>query len=95
MAVRAEIRRLPSTRGIENGRTQVSRNGHPFNSFTDLRQQLTVSTPSAGKTVMDGEIVYLARDTNTGRHFSSVSANWIWINRLGTVRQFVHEERVS
>jgi len=44
---------------VENGRTQlVSRNGHPFNSFADLRKALTLST-YAGKTVLDGEIVCL------------------------------------
>jgi bifunctional non-homologous end joining protein LigD len=44
---------------VEHGRTQlVSRNGHPFNSFTELRKQLSPST-SAGKTVVDGEIVCL------------------------------------
>ena len=45
---------------IQNGRTQlISRNGHPFNSFTDLRKQ--ISFPFAGKTVLDGEIVCLDR----------------------------------
>ena len=43
---------------IDNGRTQlISRNGHPFNSFPNLRQTLILS--SAGKTVLDGEIVCL------------------------------------
>src|SRR6266478_1240071 len=42
---------------IENGRTQlISRNGHPFNSFSELSKSLT---HSAGKTVLDGEIVCL------------------------------------
>jgi ATP-dependent DNA ligase len=40
---------------IHNGRCElVSRNGHPFNSFTDLRRGLT--SPYQGKTVLDGEI---------------------------------------
>jgi bifunctional non-homologous end joining protein LigD len=43
---------------IENGRCQlISRNGHPFNSFTELRKALT--TPGNGRTVFDGEIVCL------------------------------------
>ena len=42
---------------IQNGRTQlVSRNGHPFNSFTQLKE---LPLHSAGKTVLDGEIVRL------------------------------------
>ena len=42
---------------IENGRTQlISRNGNPFNSFSALSKSLT---HSAGKTVLDGEIVCL------------------------------------
>ena len=45
---------------IHNGRTQfVSRNGHPFNSFTELRK--SVVSPYQGKTVLDGEIVCLDR----------------------------------
>ena len=41
---------------IQNGRCQlVSRNGHPFNSFTELRKELTA--PGDGRTVIDGEIV--------------------------------------
>jgi bifunctional non-homologous end joining protein LigD len=43
---------------INNGRTElVSRNGHPFNSFTELRRALTA--PGSGRTVLDGEIVCL------------------------------------
>ena len=43
---------------IQNGRTElISRNGHPFNSFTELRKALTA--PGDGKTVLDGEIVCL------------------------------------
>jgi bifunctional non-homologous end joining protein LigD len=43
---------------IHNGRTQlISRNGHPFSSFENLRK--TVTSPYAGKTVLDGEIVCL------------------------------------
>src|ERR1700694_2995001 len=45
---------------IENGRCQlVSRNGHPFNSFTDLRQGISASPCSGKKIVIDGEIVCL------------------------------------
>ncbi len=45
---------------IQNGRCQlVSRNGHPFNSFTELRKVLL--SPYQGKTVLDGEIVCLDR----------------------------------
>jgi bifunctional non-homologous end joining protein LigD len=45
---------------IENGRSQlISRNGHPFSSFTDLRQAIAASSSSTGKTVLDGEIVCL------------------------------------
>jgi bifunctional non-homologous end joining protein LigD len=40
---------------IQNGRTElISRNGHPFNSFDTLRKAMT--SPYAGKTVLDGEI---------------------------------------
>src|ERR1700730_17000915 len=43
---------------IENGCCQlISRNGHPFNSFTELRKAL--GAPGDGKTVVDGEIVCL------------------------------------
>src|SRR5258705_4912123 len=43
---------------IQNGRCQlISRNGHPFNSFTELQKELT--TPGDGRTVIDGEIVCL------------------------------------
>ena len=43
---------------IENGRCElISRNGHPFNSFTELRKALT--SPYQAKTVLDGEIVCL------------------------------------
>jgi len=43
---------------MQNGRTQlISRNGHPFNSFTELRKEMSLL--SAGKTVLDGEIVCL------------------------------------
>src|SRR5216683_6713644 len=43
---------------IQNGRTQlISRNGNPFNSFADLREELTA--PGDGRTVIDGEIVCL------------------------------------
>jgi bifunctional non-homologous end joining protein LigD len=43
---------------IDSGRCElISRNGHPYNSFTDLRKGLTL--PYLGKTVLDGEIVCL------------------------------------
>lgn len=43
---------------IQNGRCElISRNGHLFNSFDDLRKTLT--SPHDGKTVIDGEIVCL------------------------------------
>src|SRR4051812_15745918 len=43
---------------IQNGRTElISRNGHPFNSFSELSKSL--APHSAGKTVLDGEIVCL------------------------------------
>lgn len=43
---------------IHSGRCElISRNGHPFNSFSDLRKGLT--SPDQGKTVLDGEIVCL------------------------------------
>jgi len=43
---------------IQSGRCElISRNGHPFNSFSDLRKGLT--SPYQGKTVFDGEIVCL------------------------------------
>jgi bifunctional non-homologous end joining protein LigD len=45
---------------IEHGRTQlISRNGHPFNSYSDLSKEITV--PLSGRTVLDGEIVCLDR----------------------------------
>jgi bifunctional non-homologous end joining protein LigD len=46
---------------IHGGRRElISRNGHPFNSFTDLRKVMT--SPYQGKTVLDGEIVCLDTD---------------------------------
>lgn len=43
---------------IHGGRCElISRNGHPFNSFSDLRKGLR--SPYQGKTVLDGEIVCL------------------------------------
>src|ERR1700693_119711 len=45
---------------IQNGRCQlISRNGHSFNSFTDLRQSIASELPHDGQTVLDGEIVCL------------------------------------
>ena len=41
---------------IHDGRTQfISRNGHPFSSFENLRK--TLASRYTGKTVLDGEIV--------------------------------------
>jgi bifunctional non-homologous end joining protein LigD len=43
---------------IHNGRCElISRNGHPFNTFSNLRKEL--KSPYWGKTVLDGEIVCL------------------------------------
>jgi len=45
---------------IQDGHCQlISRNGHPFNSFTELQRELTA--PGDRKTVLDGEIVCLVR----------------------------------
>jgi bifunctional non-homologous end joining protein LigD len=45
---------------IRHGRCQlISRNGHAFNSFEQLRKELTA--PGDGQTVIDGEIVCLDR----------------------------------
>jgi bifunctional non-homologous end joining protein LigD len=47
-----------SLAAIQNGRTQlISRNGQPFNSFSELSKSL--APHSAGKTVLVGEIVCL------------------------------------
>jgi ATP-dependent DNA ligase len=37
----------------------ISRNGHSFNSFADLRQSIGSELPHEGQTVLDGEIVCL------------------------------------
>ena len=43
---------------IQNGRCElISRNGHAFSSFENLRRAMT--SPYDGKTVLDGEIVCL------------------------------------
>ena len=43
---------------FQNGHSQlISRNGHPFSTFTELRKAMTA--PSDGRTVIDGEIVCL------------------------------------
>jgi bifunctional non-homologous end joining protein LigD len=43
---------------IQSGRCElISRNGHPFNSFSNLRKGMI--SPYQGKTVLDGEIVCL------------------------------------
>jgi bifunctional non-homologous end joining protein LigD len=53
---------------LQNGSTQsISRNGHPFNSFSELSKSL--APHSAGKTVLDGEIVCL---TNVGGLSSAI-----------------------
>lgn len=45
---------------INGGRCElISRNGHPFNSFESLREDLSVPYP--GCTVLDGEIVCVDR----------------------------------
>jgi ATP-dependent DNA ligase len=45
---------------LQNGRCQlISRNGHSFNSFADLRQSIPSELPHDGQTVLDGEIVCL------------------------------------
>jgi bifunctional non-homologous end joining protein LigD len=45
---------------IQNGRCQlISRNGHSFNSFADLRLSIASELPHDGQTVLDGEIVCL------------------------------------
>jgi bifunctional non-homologous end joining protein LigD len=45
---------------IEPSRTQlISRNGHPFNSFADLRREMSAPSSGTGRTVLDGEIVCL------------------------------------
>src|SRR5213078_4392553 len=46
---------------IEHGRAQlISRNGHPFASFTELGKQIAASVPNA-RAVIDGEICSLDR----------------------------------
>jgi bifunctional non-homologous end joining protein LigD len=45
---------------VQNGRCQlISRNGHSFNSFSELRQSIASELPHDGQTVLDGEIVCL------------------------------------
>ena len=45
---------------IENGRSRlISRNGHPFASFSDLAQDIRAALPNTKLTVLDGEIVCL------------------------------------
>ena len=40
---------------IEHGRAQLlSRNGHPFASFSELANQIAESVPSTNLTVLDG-----------------------------------------
>jgi bifunctional non-homologous end joining protein LigD len=47
---------------IQSGRTQlVSRNGHPFASFSDLGETIAAHLNVEGKTVIDGEIVCVDR----------------------------------
>src|SRR6184192_3837427 len=46
---------------IENGRAQLlSRNGHPFASFSEIGKQVAVALPNV-RAVIDGEICYLDR----------------------------------
>src|SRR6266567_5025078 len=43
---------------VENGRVQMlSRNGHPFASFSELGKQIASSLPNVQQAVLDGEIV--------------------------------------
>jgi bifunctional non-homologous end joining protein LigD len=43
---------------IESGRAElISRNGHPFGSFSDLGRIIAASLPDATNTMIDGEIV--------------------------------------
>jgi len=47
---------------IERGRAQlISRNGHPFASFSDLAESMADSLPATDVIVLDGEIVCLDR----------------------------------
>ena len=47
---------------IERGKAQlISRNGHPFASFSDLAESMADSLPSGDDIVLDGEIVCLDR----------------------------------
>jgi bifunctional non-homologous end joining protein LigD len=47
---------------IERGRAQlISRNGHPFASFSELAHSMAESLPAADAIVLDGEIVCLDR----------------------------------
>src|SRR5437867_7688067 len=47
---------------IERGKAQlISRNGHPFASFSDLIDSMADSLPAADRIVLDGEIVCLDR----------------------------------
>jgi bifunctional non-homologous end joining protein LigD len=56
---------------IHDGRCElISRNGHPYNSFDSLRKDLSI--PSSGRTVLDGEIACVTRQTSVQRSaFSS------------------------
>ncbi len=50
---------------VQNGRCQlISRYGHSFNSFTDLRQSIASELPQDGQTVLDGEILRMERLTD-------------------------------
>ena len=47
---------------VEHGRAQLlSRNGHPFSSFSELGKHIAASVPNIKLTVLDGEIVCLDR----------------------------------
>src|SRR2546421_9100441 len=50
---------------FEHGRAQLlSRNGHPFASFSELRKQIAATLPDVNNTVLDGEIICV---DNAGR----------------------------
>jgi bifunctional non-homologous end joining protein LigD len=52
--------RFRSLAVMEPGRTQlISRNGHPFKSFAELRRAMSAPSFGTGKTVLDGEVVCL------------------------------------
>jgi bifunctional non-homologous end joining protein LigD len=53
---------------IRGGRCElISRNGHPFSSFTELREAMKLS--DLGQTVIDGEIVCLDKKGTHWKYF--------------------------